>query len=203
MMQVHEMVQGTPEWFEVRRGLPTTSKFGAILAKGAGKTRRRYLFDLAGEILTGEPVTSYSNAHMERGNEQEPQARQFYSFLTDEETTQVGFITNHGAGASPDSLVGSDGILEIKSKLPALLLEAHERGRFPLEHIAQCQGQLWITEREWVDLICFCPRMKPLIVRAYRDEEYIANLASEVEQFNADLADIVSKYSLEEMKGNS
>ena len=164
------------------------------------RTRTRYLYDLAGEILTGDPIDSFSNRHMERGHEQEPHAREFYSFMTDRETQQIGFITNHGAGASPDSLIGDGGMLEIKTKLPALLLEAHERGSFPPEHKAQCQGQLWIAEREWVDLILYAPKMKPLIIRAERDEEYIENMAGEVARFNSDLASLVKKYQPTEQR---
>ena len=144
MMQVHDMEQGTPEWFAVRQGLATSSQFSTVLAKGQGKTRKTYLYKLAGERLTGEPTDSFSNRHMERGHEMEPQAREFYAFMEDVEPRQVGFITNHGAGASPDSLVGESGMLEIKTKLPHLMLEAHERGKFPPEHYAQCQGQLWV-----------------------------------------------------------
>ena len=200
MMQVHDMEQGTPEWFAVRQGLATSSQFSTVLAKGQGKTRKTYLYKLAGERLTGEPTDSFSNRHMERGHEMEPQAREFYAFMEDVEPRQVGFITNHGAGASPDSLVGESGMLEIKTKLPHLMLEAHERGKFPPEHYAQCQGQLWVAEREWCDLICYWPRMKPLIVRAYRDEEYLKTLADEVARFNDELDALGAKYSPEPMK---
>lgn len=195
MMHIHDMEQGTPEWFAVRQGLATSSQFSTVLAKGQGKTRKTYLYKLAGERLTGEPSDSFSNRHMERGHEMEPQAREFYAFMEDAEPQQVGFITNHGAGASPDSLIGESGMLEIKTKLPHLMLEAHERGKFPPEHYAQCQGQLWVAEREWCDLICYWPRMKPLIVRTYRDEEYLKTLADEVARFNDELDALVAKYS--------
>lgn len=193
------MPQGAPEWFEVRKGIPTASQFATVLAKGrsgeVSKTRQTYLYKLAGELLTGEPMESFSNAHTERGHEMEPAARQLYAFMRDCEPEQVGFITNGRKGCSPDSLIGSDGMLEIKTKLPHLMIAAHEHGGFPPEHYAQCQGQLWVAEREWVDLICYWPRMEPLIVRTYRDAEYIDNLASQIDRFNDELSVLVEKYS--------
>lgn len=199
MIQIHEMPQGTPEWFAARLGLPTASQFATVMASGRGgapsKTRQTYLYKLAGELLTGEPMDSFSNAHTERGHVMEPEARQFYAFMRDAEPELVGFITNGPKGCSPDSLIGKDGMLEIKTKLPHLMIAAHEHGGFPPEHVAQCQGQLWVAEREWVDLICYWPRMQPLIVRAYRDEDYIKSLSAAVDQFNDELAALVEKYS--------
>lgn len=197
MLEVHTMPQGTPEWFAVRLGIPTASMFGTIMAKGrdgASKTRQTYLYKLAGERLTGEPMDNFSNRHMERGNEMEPEARQLYAFMQDAEPELVGFITNGPKGCSPDSLLGADGMLEIKTKLPHLMLAVHESGGFPSEHRAQCQGQLWVAEREWVDLVCYWPKMPPLITRAYRDEAFIASLSDAVDQFNDDLETLVAKY---------
>lgn len=201
MIQVHNMEQGTPDWFAVRRGLPTASCFGTIMARGKGgaesKTRQTYLYKLAGERLTDEPMDSFSNYHMERGHEMEPEARQFYAFMQDVDPEQVGFITNGPKGCSPDSLIGDNGMLEIKTKLPHLLLAVLESGEFPSEHRAQCQGQLWVAEREWVDLVCYWPKMPPFIKRAYRDDLYIAQIANAVDIFNDELAALVAKYSPE------
>lgn len=198
MIQVHDMPQGSPEWFSARLGLPTASEFATIMAKGRNgepsKTRLTYLYKLAGERLTGEPMDSFSNRHTERGHAMEPEARQFYAFLNDIEPKLVGFITDGAKGCSPDSLLGGDGLLEIKTKLPHLMLAAHEHGGFPPEHKAQCQGQLWIAEREWVDLVCYWPRMQPLIVRDYRDEPYIKQLSEAVDRFCDELAALVEKY---------
>lgn len=199
MMQVHDMEQGTPEWFAVRMGLATASKFATVMAKGrdggASKTRREYLYKLAGEVITGEPMEHFSNHHMERGHEMEPEARRYYAFMHDVEPVQVGFITNGPKGCSPDSLIGNDGMLEIKTKLPHLMLAVLEADTFPAEHRAQCQGQLWVAEREWIDLNCYWPKMPPFIKRAYRDDAYIAEIAGAVDQFNDELATLVAKWS--------
>lgn len=199
MLEIHSMPQGTPEWLAVRRGIPTASQFGTIMAKGRSggesKTRQTYLYKLAGELVTGDPMDSFSNHHMERGHEMEPEARQLYAFLHDAEPQQVGFITNGTKGCSPDSLIGNDGMLEIKTKLPHLMLAVHEGGDFPSEHRAQCQGQLWVAEREWVDLVCYWPKMPPFIAREYRDDVFIKSMADAVDQFNDELAALVAKYA--------
>ena len=194
MIEVFDtIVQGTPEWLACRSGIPTSSKFSTVLAKGEGKTRAKYMRQLAGEIITGRPMESYSNAHMERGHEMEPEARAHYAFLTDADIKQVGFIRNGQKGCSPDSLIGENGMLEIKSKLPDLVIECIERGSFPPEHKAQCQGALWVAEREWIDIVVYWPDMPIFINRAYRDEAYIADLSRAVSAFNDELAALVER----------
>ena len=123
----------------------------------------------------------------------EPVARDAYAFMRDADPQPVGFIRNGRAGASPDSLLGNDGLLEIKSKLPHLLVETILRDDMPPEHRAQCQGQLWIAEREWVDIAVYWPGMPLFIHRSYRDEDFIKTLAAAVDQFNAELDEIVAK----------
>src|SRR3569833_1490525 len=115
--------QNSPEWLRARMGIPTASAFGDVLAKGEGKTRRTYMLKLAGEIITGEPMESFSNAHTERGHALEEEARDLYIFQTGAELERVGIIRNGRAGCSPDSLIGEDGGLEIKTTLPHLLIE--------------------------------------------------------------------------------
>lgn len=189
--------QGTDEWFRSRLGIPTASEFSTIMAKGkAGaesKTRQTYLYKLAGEIITGEPMESYSNAHMERGKAMEDEARSLYEFMTDQSCERVGFIRSGRKGASPDSLVGSNGLVEIKTKLPHLLIEALFRGEFPPEHRAQCQGQLWVADREWIDIAVYWPGMPLFITRAKRDEEFIKQLSDAVDAFNEELDGIVAR----------
>ena len=196
MLEVIECEQGTPEWFAARAGLPTASEFSTILAKGkdggASVTRAKYMRQLAGEILTSEAAPEgYSNAHMERGKLMEDEAREVYAFMTNEEPIRVGFIKNGRAGASPDSLLGDIGGLEIKTAIPAVQIERLQRGTLPSEHVAQVQGCLWITGRQWWDFVSFWPRLPPLIVRVERDEAYIAKLAEAVAAFNTELDNIV------------
>lgn len=196
-MQIVDCIQGTEAWHQARAGIVTASEFSTVLAKGRGggesKTRRTYLLKLAGERLTGFPAESYSNGHMERGKVMEDEARRFYEFLTDAELQQVGFIRNGDKGCSPDSLISTDGVLEIKTALPHLLIDMLLKDEFPPDHRAQTQGQLWVAEREWVDLIVFWPNLPPLVKRAYRDPGYIIQLSDAVDQFNEELESVVEK----------
>lgn len=227
-IEIYDFPQGSVEWFEARRGLPTASQFSVVLSEGradgtmpntlidalvkggctasqlaaavkAAKsknanpaaTRAKYMRELAGEILTGELSETFSNAHMERGSEQEAAARRLYSFHTDTEPQLVGFVRNGNAGCSPDSLIGASGGLEIKSALAHIQIERLKKNVLPSEHKAQVQGNLWLCEREWWDFMSFCPKLPPLIKRVYRDEVYIANLATAVRKFNEELAELV------------
>jgi hypothetical protein len=101
----------------------------------------------------------------------------------------VGFVTNHGAGCSPDSLIGDAGMLEIKTAAPHILIGRLLCDDFPPEHRAQCQGNLWVAEREWIDCLVYWPGMPPVVRRAERDEAFIKDLAAAVDQFNAELAE--------------
>jgi hypothetical protein len=197
MIEVFDVEQGTPEWFECRRGIPTASMFATVMASGRSggesKTRAKYLRQLAGEIITGEIMETYSNAHMDRGKEMEAEARRHYAFMTDTDPQLVGFVRNGGKGCSPDSLVGDKGMLEIKSKLPDLLIECIERDDFPPEHKAQCQGNLWVAEREWIDITVYWRKMPQFTKRAYRDEVYIATMAKAVKAFNEELGELVER----------
>lgn len=198
MLEIFDCAQNSEEWYAARAGIPTSSEFATVMAKGktAGSesiTRRKYLYKLAGEVITGMPEEGYSNAAMERGHVMEAEAREYYAFMQDVEPQLVGFVRNHGAGSSPDSFVSTDGILEIKTKKPSVLIEAILRDDYPPEHRAQIQGQLWICEREWCDLVCYWPKMPPCIRRIERDNSYIATLAGEVARFNDDLAALVER----------
>lgn len=197
MMQIIDCEQGTPDWFSARAGIPTASEFSTVMASGRGggesKTRRTYMLKLAGERITGEPMSTFSNAHMERGKEMEAEAREFYAFMRDADPQQIGFIRSGDKGCSPDALIGDDGLLEIKTALPHLLIDYLLKDEFPPEHKAQTQGQLWVAERAWVDLVIFWPSLPPFIKRAYRDEAYIDKLSDAVDQFNGELASVVSR----------
>jgi hypothetical protein len=197
MIKIFDCEQGSPEWFACRRGIPTASEFDTILAKGRGggesKTRRTYMLKLLGERLTGEPMYSYSNEHMERGKEMEAEARDLYVFMRDVETRRVGFVRNGDVGCSPDSLIADAGMLEIKTKLAHLQLEVLLDDDLPSEHKAQVQGQLWVAEREWVDFVSYWPRLPLFIKRVYRDEVYIAKLKTAVGQFEEELGELLER----------
>lgn len=192
-LRILEMEQGSPEWHRARLGLPTASEFATVLAKGEGKTRAAYMRRLASEIITGEPAETFFNAHMERGKVMEAEARELYAFLQDQEPQQVGFVINGNKGCSPDSFLGNDALLEIKTALPHILIEKIEGDKFPPEHKAQCQGALWVCERDWIEIAVYSPKLPLFIKRAHRDDAYIKTMAGEIDRFNDELALLVER----------
>jgi hypothetical protein len=196
--QIIRCDQGSPEWFAARLGIPTASMFGTVMAEGRTKgspslTRAKYMRELVGERITGVANEGFNNAHMERGKAQEASARKLYSFLKDESLEQVGFIRNGDTGCSPDSLAGKKGMAEFKSALPHILIDVLQADRVPPEHIPQCQGNLWVAEREWIDLGIFWPKMPMFVKRIFRDEPYIKEMAKAVSLFNEELAELEAK----------
>jgi len=195
-LRIIECEQGSDAWHTARAGIPTASEFATVLASGRGGgesvTRRKYMLTLLGERLTGKVADGYSNGHMERGHQMEPDARRFYAFSRDVEPQQVGFMVRDdvGAGASPDSLVGDRGLLEIKTKLPHLQLDVLLRDEVPSEHSLQLQGQLFISGREFVDFVSYWPGLPLFVKRVYREEPLIARIRIALDEFNAELASL-------------
>jgi hypothetical protein len=182
----------------VKTGCTTEQLAAAVKAAkkkygNAAATRMTYMRKLAGEILTGEVVDGFSSAHTERGHSMEDEARETYAFVESAEINRVGFIRNGKKGASPDSLVGANGGLEIKTALPHIQIDRLERNRLPPEHRAQVQGNLWLSEREWWDFVSYWPRLPVLTVRVYRDEDYIREMAGEIDRFNDELYALVER----------
>lgn len=196
MLEIINCEQGSEDWFRSRMGIPTASEFSTVMAKGKAesktesKTRRTYMLKLIGERMTEQPMESYSNHHMERGKIMEAEARNFYAFQTDNEPELVGFIRNGEKGCSPDSLIGPDGLLEIKTKLAHLQLAVLLAGTLPSEHKAQVQGQIWVAEREWCDFCSYWPGLPLFVTRVHRDEEYIKGLAVGVDKFLSEMNDL-------------
>lgn len=195
MQIITDIQQGTPEWLALRLGIVTCSELDCLLVNGKGEAgfgagAFTYMNTLIGERITGELADPFTgNRHTERGHELEGAARTLYEDREEVKTTQVGIILNHGIGYSPDSLVLEDGLTEIKTKLPKLQVEVILGGDIPKEHIAQCQGGLWVSEREWIDFVCYWPGMPLFIKRAYRDEAMIRKLSERVKTFYEILED--------------
>ncbi|MHC5307549.1 lambda exonuclease family protein [Bartonella sp. LJL80] len=191
--------QGTPEWYAARAGIPTASEFEAIIAtkKNGEKTAayKALMMRLAGERITGEIAEPVSSVAIRRGHEMEPVVRDAYSLITDEQPQLIGFVLadDKRKGFSPDAFIGENGILEIKTKKPEFVIECIYDGEFPEDHKAQCQGGLWISEREWVDIMVYWPGIPPFIKRSCRDEAYIKHLSREMDRFNDELDRMVEK----------
>jgi len=179
-MKILEMEQGTQEWLEARLGCPSGSGFSKLItASGTpSSSAESYINDLIAELITGESTPFHVTEWMQRGTELEPFARMNFELETDLEVTQVGFCMHDilRCGVSPDGLIGDDGGIEIKCPKPSTHVKYLRNGKLPSEYKAQVMGCLWITGREWWDFMSYHPQMPNLLIRVYRDEEYINQL---------------------------
>ncbi len=198
-LEVISCEQRTDDWYRARMGIPTASMFGTVMAQGksGGESigRASYMRKLAGEVITETPMESYTNDDMDRGNAIEPELRARYAFEADVEVEQVGFIKNGNKGCSPDGLIGKDGMVQIKSAAPHVMIEILMSGEVPKKHLPQCHGELWVAERAWTDLVIGSVSNKlPLFCqRLHRDETYIRRIAGAVADFNIELREMVEK----------
>lgn len=196
-MNLNDAPQGSDGWLLARCGRATASEFSSVQAKGEGKTRSKYLRRVVAERLTGKPLEGgFSNAHTDRGHQQEPFGKLAYEARTGNIIEEAGFIQHPTlmAGCSPDGLVDADGGVEGKSVIATVQLETILGGSYPPEHKAQIQGSLWITGRTWWDFISYCPDLPPhlqlYVFRVKRDDAYIKTLATEVIKFLAEVDEL-------------
>jgi len=191
------MEQRTTEWHTARLGKVTASRVADVIAKtktGYGASRANLMADLIVERLTGQPASTFTNAHMEWGTEQEPHARAAYSARTGELVEEVGFIDHPriaNSGASPDGLVGDDGLVEFKCPATATHLDTLLAGTVPSKYIPQMQWQMACTNRAWCDFVSYDPRLpehlRMFVKRVERDDAYIKMLEGEVTKFLTEL----------------
>lgn len=192
-----DVEQGSPEWFELRRGVPTASHFGHVAAGGDGKVRSLYMRKLAGEIVSGVPREDWRGDAMDRGQRVEPELRSLYAMMANVDPTLVGFVRRTMPfgliGCSPDCLVGEEGVVEFKSAAPHILIEILDRDKTPPEHLPQCQGALLVTGRQWCDLAIGYPGMPLFRRRLPRDESAIARMELALEVFQRELDVMVER----------
>lgn len=198
--------QGSPEWFEQRRGKVTASRIADIMAKtksGYSTSRQNYLMQLLCERLTGKVEESFKSAAMQRGNDLEPEARNWYQLETGEIVEQVSFIDHpniNDAGASPDGLVGAEGLIEIKCPNTATHIETLRSKKPSDRYYKQMQWQMACTGRKWCDFVSFDNRLPDNLayfcVRIDRNEEAIAEIEAEVNKFLEELAVTQAELSL-------
>lgn len=183
----YDIAQNSPEWDSIRRGIITSSELKSVLAKGRGKepsiTRRKYMLSLIADRLGAAPSDRYTNQQMERGHLLEQEAVDAYAFLYDAEPQLIGFVRNGEIGASPDRLLGDNGLMEVKTRDRHRQLECLLSDEVPAEHIRQLQGQLWICEREYVEFVSYWPGLELFVKRVERDEKLIKSIELGVEMF--------------------
>ena len=186
-MRVYDFEQGTPEWLNSRLGCPSGSGFDKLItATGKPSTQAEsYINQLIAELLTGETTYVKKTEWMERGNELEPRARDYYELATGNSVVETGFCKHDKleCGVSPDGIVGDNGLIEIKCPSPSVHVAYLRAGVLPTKYKQQIQGQMWlIDDREWCDFLSYHPSMPALLVRVERDDEYIKLLQAEVEK---------------------
>ncbi|GJE26267.1 lambda exonuclease family protein [Methylobacterium organophilum] len=196
-----EMVQGSAEWLAARIGRLTASRAADVVAKtlkGTPKAEReRYLMELVAERLTGLTAPHYVSAEMLWGSEQEPAACFAYEFFTDLDTAKIGFVPHPTIamfGASPDRLVGEEGLVEFKCPTTRTHLETVLSGVIPPDHFPQLDAQLACCPGcQWVDFVSYDPRlpddMRLFVRRVLRSDraEAIAKLEDEARIFLAEV----------------
>ena len=202
--------QGTPEWHQLRLGKVTASRVADILAKtktGPSASRGNYLIELALQRVTKAIEESYTNSAMEWGIQTEPQARVAYEVKTNNFVDQVAFIdhpTIANFGCSPDGLVGSNGLIEIKCPNSATHWSYIKDNAPPNKYFIQMQAQMAVTGAKWCDFVSFDPRMPErsqlLIVNVPRDPEFISSMEEEIKQFLSEVE--VEVNLMEKRNGN-
>lgn len=197
------MEQRTEEWFAQRLGKATASRIVDVVAKtksGYSTSRENYKVELALERITGSRAESYANAAMDWGTEHEPEARAEYCRVKGVEVVEVGMVehpTIPMSGASPDGLVGEDGLLEIKCPNSATHIKTLRSQKPEAKYITQMMWQMACTGKKWCDFVSYDPRMPEgltfFVTRIKRDEKIIKELEAEVSSFLAEVDGLVKE----------
>lgn len=196
MKIINNITQGTPEWFEIRKGKMSASHAQAI--GNIGKGLETYIYELMAESYSSAEKEQFSNEHIERGNELEATARGIYELENGIEVEQVGFVEyDEFVGCSPDGLVGEDGLIEIKCPNDTEYLKYLLFGKEQIDtkYVWQCQMQMLITERKWNDLIIYNPNFQKsmLVFRIEPDKEKFEALLKGFEIGKAKIKEIKEK----------
>ena len=187
-MKIIKCKQGSPEWLKARLGVPTASCFDRILSPAKlapSASQGKYRARLLAEWYLGQPLDDADTAYMQRGTQMEGEAVKWFEFTAGLNTEEVGFcLTDSGdVGASPDRLIGTDGILEIKCPSAethmGYLLNGFD------EYVLQVQGQLWVTGRQFAYQLSYNPSIPSVLKRVERDDKIIKAIAEHVTAFAA------------------
>jgi putative phage-type endonuclease len=205
--------QRSDAWFQERCGKVTASRVADVVARtksGWSASRETYMGELIAERLTGVPAERYRNAAMDWGTEKEPQARAAYQFEQGVLVKQVGFVPHPKiamTGASPDGLVGHDGLVELKNPNTATHINTLLGQNVPGKYVTQVMWQLACTGRQWVDFASYDCRlpdsMQLWIKRIERDDKAISELEEQVQEFlhelDAKVKALRERYEAKEM----
>lgn len=195
--------QRTDEWHQARCGKATASRIADAIAttkSGWGASRANYAAELVAERLSGVQSEGFSSPAMRHGTEAEPQARAAYCFRQDVDVSEVSFVDHPRiamSGASPDGLIGEDGLLELKCPNTSTHIATLLGQSVPAKYITQIQWQLACTGRQWCDFASYDPRlpetMRLFVQRVHRDDKEINRLEALVIDFLQEVDDTISK----------
>lgn len=197
-----DLIQGSDEWDEARRGIITASVVGQLVTpktvKPASNDYSRALTTLlVAERITGWSEPVYVSHDMLRGSLDEPVARGIYAEHY-ASVIEVGFMVRddwgYRIGYSPDGLVGDDGLVEIKSRRPKAHLAHIIADEVPVENVAQIQCGLLVSGREWCDYVSFCGGMPLWTKRVEPDQRWFDAILAAVETFEQTAAEMVARY---------
>lgn len=195
----HEVEQGSEEWLSLRIGKISASRAKDLLATaryGEAAGYRNYKTELAVERITGKRYERYVTKQMEYGTETEKVAATVYQLVTGNIAEECGIYSIEGTNvvASPDRLVGEDGLVEIKCRELGNHVESIATGKVPKEYYNQIQFQLWVTHRKWADYVSYGDEMpenaQVFVKRIERDEEVINEIIEKVDDIEEDIAKI-------------
>jgi len=193
-MIISEFEQGTDEWMAERTGIPSASNFSKIFTT-AGKpsaTATTYMNELVAEWVLGEKEQIKVNEWMTRGLELEAEARKAYSFVNEVDVLEVGFCFKDEdklVGCSPDGLVGTNGILEIKCPKASTHIGYILGGKLPSTYFQQVHGQLWVTGRDDCDFISYYPGLPNFEIRVEREQKNMGMIDSHLAKFIDEMLD--------------
>lgn len=195
---LHDIIQGTPEWMALRAGNPGAASISKIITSTGqiSKQREDYLYQLAGEQITGQCEETFQSIHMANGTEREATARALFEMIYDTEVVQAGIIYKDEwrlFHASPDGLVSDDAGLELKCPMLKTQTRYLLDGKLPTDYFGQVQMSMFVSERPMWYFMSYYAGMPPFILKVERDEEYIAKMAKALDDFCADLQNVVKK----------
>jgi len=197
-----QCLQGSEAWLRARMGRPTASEFERLiqpkkLEPTKSETRRNYAIFLLTELILDYPLSGVTTAAMNHGTSYEENARSAYEMLIGQEVEMAGFCTNDAEtyGASPDAFVGEDGLAEFKAPFkPEIHVEyMMEPKSLESEYMIQTQGEIFVCERSWVDLVSYHSVLPMVRVRVEPIKNVQDKLSIAVHSFCAEFSDLVDR----------
>lgn len=197
-----DLIQGSDEWLAARCGLITASECKLIITptlKIANNDKvKMHLYELCAQRITKYVEPSFISDDMSRGNFDEIEARIIYNDKISP-VTEMGFITNdkfgYTIGYSPDSLVGEDGQIEIKSRKQKFQMQTIATDEIDTDFLIQIQTGLMVSERKWCDFIQYSGGMPMYIKRCYPDDVVQKAIIAATKDFEEKAKEIIESYN--------